>query len=88
MTVLPMFQSAPLLRGAMRGVAKADRQVVVSIRAPLARGDIGCHVSPDAPEVSIRAPLARGDRQAHTSGCTGVVSIRAPLARGDCEDRA
>ncbi len=56
-----MFQSAPLLRGATmltRNLPLADR---VSIRAPLARGDVEAENIRLARSVSIRAPLARGD---------------------------
>jgi hypothetical protein len=36
-----MFQSAPLLRGAMKILIEEIRAEIVSIRAPLARGDGG-----------------------------------------------
>ncbi len=78
-----MFQSAPLLRGAIgvgqRTVAFQD----VSIRAPLARGDLADLFGKHRVVVSIRAPLARGDPAKPGKVESLGVSIRAPLARGD-----
>ena len=59
-----MFQSAPLLRGAMECEEPIKGVIVVSIRAPLARGDDGSVANIPASDVSIRAPLARGDENA------------------------
>ncbi len=78
-----MFQSAPLLRGATFHFFGWLVVVGVSIRAPLARGDLGFPRRSRRRRVSIRAPLARGDKIKFAIGKRGVVSIRAPLARGD-----
>ena len=40
-----MFQSAPLLRGATEGQRLPAWRRIVSIRAPLARGDVFCFIS-------------------------------------------
>jgi len=55
------FQSAPLLRGATQGDFERGGIANVSIRAPLARGDLLRNRHPTYETVSIRAPLARGD---------------------------
>ena len=59
---LNLFQSAPLLRGATCGHDFLGPPLVVSIRAPLARGDRPRGPCLTLHAVSIRAPLARGDR--------------------------
>ncbi len=56
-----MFQSAPLLRGATRRHRYQRQKTYVSIRAPLARGDLSESEAQLVIRVSIRAPLARGD---------------------------
>ncbi len=56
-----VFQSAPLLRGAIMPDVKLEDLNHVSIRAPLARGDTLTEHYTERAEVSIRAPLARGD---------------------------
>ncbi len=58
-----LFQSAPLLRGAINGTIIDKRPKTVSIRAPLARGDTPEAAAVRVSKVSIRAPLARGDAQ-------------------------
>ncbi len=55
------FQSAPLSRGAILLREAKDQIAKVSIRAPLARGDVVSPAGFPSVIVSIRAPLARGD---------------------------
>ncbi len=77
------FQSAPLLRGAMKWVSE-NRHSVTFQSAPLLRGAIAQgSQSGGKAEVSIRAPLARGDTTLDYYPANSTVSIRAPLARGD-----
>ncbi len=78
-----VFQSAPLMRGAT-SIGRGDAEdVVVSIRAPHARGDWAHGEFNGVLVVSIRAPHARGDGADHDAGLPALVSIRAPHARGD-----
>ncbi len=77
------FQSAPLLRGATSTGYPFPFPLIVSIRAPLARGDHRKRGETRHIRVSIRAPLARGDKVIIEEAIAEEVSIRAPLARGD-----
>ncbi len=79
----PVFQSAPLLRGAIRAKFLTIPIVPVSIRAPLARGDSTLVSMADYRGVSIRAPLARGDSlHRHPSRCANGFNPRP-----SCEGR-
>ena len=61
-TFLPrVFQSTPLLRGATAFGTRSPVVFLVSIHAPLARGDMRTETRDEAFVVSIHAPLARGD---------------------------
>ncbi len=79
-----MFQSAPLLRGAIDGNPEDDGEVCVSIRAPLARGDREANSYLRQLIVSIRAPLARGD---HLYGAAAATS-NGFNPRPSCEGRS
>ncbi len=73
------------MRGATswRGIDWSE--VIVSIRAPHARGDRQTPAAHGSIVVSIRAPHARGDKRHHAFASDAGVSIRAPHARGDVE---
>ena len=85
----PVFQSAPLLRGATVGVWRGCGGVNVSIRAPLARGDLASARLRLVTECFNPRPSCEGrlfPRLALWNKCG--VSIRAPLARGDSTGNA
>ena len=80
---LPMFQSAPLLRGATEPEA-ADPENESFQSAPLLRGATEMIADFDLlVEVSIRAPLARGDGKA----CPDFAPLRRFNPRPSCEGR-
>ena len=76
------FQSAPLLRGAIPPPDEVVMVIDVSIRAPLARGDLNRKAFANLRIVSIRAPLARGDFMAWEKPVDWIVFQSAPLLRG------
>ncbi len=83
-----LFQSAPLLRGAIKIVTISSFIVFVSIRAPLARGDHRPDGTRERNEFQS-APLLRGAIPVSLCSMSAIlVSIRAPLARGDENEEA
>ncbi len=79
---MSQFQSAPLVRGAIRFIP-GEFDSKVSIRAPRERGDYTDRQIRKLASVSIRAPRERGDMADMAAVAVFRVSIRAPRERGD-----
>src|SRR5690606_20914531 len=76
------FQSAPLSRGATGRLALIVRQRDVSIRAPLARGDVGRRLPPRGRGGFNPRPSREGRRPASHKNCPWLLFQSAPLSRG------
>ena len=82
-TLVTMFQSTPLMRGATRRAAQGARQSRFQ-STPLMRGATRAHEQVHGlAHVSIHAPHARGDSGDAQQAEPETVSIHAPHARGD-----
>ncbi len=82
MTVALVFQSAPLLRGAIVTVELRTPLAKVSIRAPLARGDLLRFVPLRVAIGFNPRPSCEGRCPVNTSYCDLMEFQSAPLLRG------